>query len=680
MKTMLRKRYGERGQVLILSVVAVVILAAAILVFFDVQRIMRGKIKVMSGIDAAALTGAAWQKNSLNLIGELNLVKACSVLVSDSIYGIGRTSDTFMKITPSDNPAVLAASVAAARQELAHLKTAADMLTEMQVRVAFVGPLIGFGAAQQAAKNNGLPHNYDCNRYLIDLYNEINNVDTYGNEDLAPQNYYGYEWRLPYASMIQEILGSLDPNSATGVAVGTSVEHIGMPRLYTDPPTTPNFVAYLQLRAVFDAIAANDWCVLQVLLEADYSGKWWGSIKVDINRKFLGGSEILPLHTTYTTGQQIYDFANQAGYLDDAIQRKSGRADQIVKLGDLYNRLDPVTPGGSVNWADTDMKFNPLPSITWATFGGRWGSYENFHISKEEWEGYLRNSFREGADYYSGALSHFSVRVPNKTLSSRYNLFSGFQGIGTPSARKTTYASSSSSSSSSSSRPGRITYEQSHPVRGSSASIYTGNAQTSSPSSSQTSTQSSSSSGNKASQVLNTYADRAVSGQARMTTEYIRFNATAKPYGSLKASDGKVHFPFAAGMVLPVFDKVALIPVALERTYGNSMDDRAWIIYLTKYLPALGTVDNLDDVRNVMEPEHYKLVEEAGYVALIKKLTNAAWRAGGVNWLQSEATGYDQYDSSGNYIGHVIQSLNRDHCLDWLSGGGGYRTGPGELH
>ncbi|OQA87005.1 MAG: hypothetical protein BWY31_01049 [Lentisphaerae bacterium ADurb.Bin242] len=628
MKTILRKRYGERGQVLILSVVAVVILAAAILVFFDVQRVMRGKIKVISGIDAAALTGAAWQKNFLNLIGELNLVKACDVLVSNSLYGIGRTNDNFMKITPSSDPAILAASVAAARQELAQLKTAADMLTEMQVRVAFVGPLIGFGAAQQAAKNNGIPHNDDCNRFMIDLYNNINDMDIYGNEDLAPQNYYGYEWRLPYAAMIQEIVGSLDPNSATGVAVGTSVEYLGMPRLYTDPPTTPNFVAYLQLRAIFDAIAANDWCVLQALLEADYSGKWWGNIKVDINRNFLGGSEILPLHTTYTTGQQIYDFADQAGYLDDATQRKSGRADQVVKLGDLYNRLDPVTPGGSVNWADTDLKFNPLPSITWATFGDRWGSYENFNISKDDWSIYLRNSFREGADYYSGALSHFSVRVPNKTLSSRYNLFSGFQGIGPSSARKTTYASSSSS-------------------------------------------------GNKASQVLNTYADRAVSGQARMTTEYICFNATAKPFGSLKATDGKVHFSFAARIVLPVFDKVALIPVALERTYGNSMDDRAWIIYLTKYLPALGTVDNLDDVRNMMEPEHYKLVEEAGYIALIKKLTNAAWRAEGVNWLNSEATGYDQYDSSGNYIGHVIQSLNRDHCLDWPSGGGGGGPRPG---
>ena len=56
--SVLRQRSRERGQVLILAVLAMVILTTAVLVLFDVQRIMRGKIKVMSGIDAAALTGA----------------------------------------------------------------------------------------------------------------------------------------------------------------------------------------------------------------------------------------------------------------------------------------------------------------------------------------------------------------------------------------------------------------------------------------------------------------------------------------------------------------------------------------------------------------------------------------------------------------------------------------------
>ena len=133
--SVLRQRSRERGQVLILAVLAMVILTTAVLVLFDVQRIMRGKIKVMSGIDAAALTGAAWQKNSLNLIGELNLVKACDVLISDALYGIGGNPDDYMKLQLPQNPtpAEIEAAVEKARQELAQLKNSADMLTEMQV-------------------------------------------------------------------------------------------------------------------------------------------------------------------------------------------------------------------------------------------------------------------------------------------------------------------------------------------------------------------------------------------------------------------------------------------------------------------------------------------------------------------------------------------------------------------
>ena len=621
--SVLRQRSRERGQVLILAVLAMVILTTAVLVLFDVQRIMRGKIKVMSGIDAAALTGAAWQKNSLNLIGELNLVKACDVLISDALYGIGGNPDDYMKLQLPQNPtpAEIEAAVEKARQELAQLKNSADMLTEMQVRIAFVGPLIGFGAAQQAAKNNGLPSNYNCNQYLIDLYGEIHNPETYGNPAIAPQIYYGYSWRMPYAAMIQEILGGLDAASATGAAVGTSVRHIGMPRLYTDPPTKPNFIAYLQMRIIFDAIAANDWCMLQALLDADYSGKWWGSIKVDRNEEFLGGSEILPIHVNYVTGQQVYDFANDAGYLDDAVKRKKGRDSLLVKLSGHYNDLDPVSSNGELNPDDADLKFNPLPSITWAVFGEQWRSYGNAGISSDDWEKYLRSGFREGMDYYSGALSYFSVSVPNRTLTRNTNPAEAL--------RRQTAASDN---------------------------------------------------GNPLWRRMGRYADRAARAQRRSSTVGIRFSATAKPFGILKAQDGSVHHPFAAAMVLPVFTQTALIPVALERSYGTAMDDRAWILYLTEFLPALGMSDTLEDAQRYMKPEHYQTVKEAGYIDLIRKLADPAWRAEGIRWLNSEATGYDKYDEYGNFIGHVTQTLNRDHCLDWGSGGGGYRTGPGELH
>ena len=616
-----QKRRGAGGQVLLLAVLAMVILVIAIMVLFDVQRIMRGKIRVMSGIDAAALTGAEWQKHTLNIIGELNLIKACTVLISDSIYGIGGDPENFLKVNVSEDAteAEIAAAIQKARQELAQLKKSADMLTEMQVRVSFVGPLIGFGAAQQAAKNNGLPHNRNCTEYLIDFYELIMDDDIYGNPDIVPQTYHNYAWRYPYANMIFALAGSRDRDNATGAAVGTMVKHMGMPNLYADPPTNPNFIAYLQLRAVMDAIAANDWCMLKTLLDADDSaflGKWWGNIKINPNRDFLGCSEILPIHADYSEADQIFDFANGPGYLADAISRKSGRDALLVPLSNLYNKTDPVNADGSLNRNDGDMKFNPLPAITWAIFADKWRTYAD----TSEWNQYLRSGFREGYDYYSGALSYFSVSVPNNSFLMRHNIPSDFRKAGGDT-------------------------------------------------------------GGTAWGRMRSYSDKASRDiSSNMTRQGIRFMATAKPFGVLKTKDGKTHRPFDAGMILPVFNQAALIPVALEIPDGAEMEDRAWIIYLTKFLPALGEVDSLDKVKDVMKKEHYEIVNNAGYIGLIRKLQDPAWRAAGRAWLDAVAPWTYIKDESGKIIGREPETRNRDHCFDWKSGSGGYRRGPTSLH
>ena len=176
-------------------------------------------------------------------------------------------------------------------------------------------------------------------------------------------------------------------------------------------------------------------------------------------------------------------------------------------------------------------------------------------------------------------------------------------------------------------------------------------------------------------------ASKASDAIKRSTGHGIRFDAAAKPFGVLKAKDGTVHYPFDARMILPVFEKTALIPVSLESPDGLLMEDRAWIIYLTKFLPALGTVNSLDEVKNVMKPEHYNIVDRAGYIGLIRKLQDPEWRRAGREWLDAEATGHDIFDPlTHNKIGHVIDTRNRDHCFDWLkSGSGGPRYGPSVL-
>ena len=54
-RTALRRGRGEQGQVLILAVVALILVIIAVLLLFDVQTVIRGKVKAQNGVDAAAL-------------------------------------------------------------------------------------------------------------------------------------------------------------------------------------------------------------------------------------------------------------------------------------------------------------------------------------------------------------------------------------------------------------------------------------------------------------------------------------------------------------------------------------------------------------------------------------------------------------------------------------------------
>ena len=609
-----RRLRSERGQTLILGLMAVVILIVGILVLFDVQRVIRGKIKVMSAIDAAALTGAKWQQNTLNLIGEMNLIKACTVLITDPAYGIGGDLETF----PGGDDS-----------EKEQLKHSADLLTQMQVRVAFVGPLIGFGAAQQAAKNNGLTYNESCNTFLQEMLSDISSVEYYGNPDIVKQEYYGFRWRDPYAKMISAILGPSDNGTSKGVAVGTNVDYLGMPKLLADrserPPVT--VVNYLQNRTVMEAIAAEDWCILRALLPNNdgiyYQEKWWGNIEIEHSKKSLEGSEILPVHVKTSEGGDFYTRADENGMLDEVIQRIPGREEELKKLGTAYKTGENSDDG----------KNHSLPELSWSIFDSDWCSYSEYGVDTGSWENYLRGPFRQGVDYRSGALSYFSIRVPDETILRQFRFREKFSR---PTNRTQTEVD-------------KIGFQFGGTQSGMGEQINQYGAQTES---------------------ALTYFDD--------DDFQITFDATAKTLGYLKTEEGAIRYPFIAGMVLPVFEKVTLIPVALEPVYGMPMDDRAWIIYVTKYLPALGKVNNIDDVEGQLTREEFALCRK--YHKLIKDLDNLTWRLRGREWLNAEATGHDVRDAFDNVIGHVTDTTNEDHCDDWGSGGGGNRYGPGKLH
>ena len=97
--TLRHLRKGQGGQVLAFALVLMIVVVVAAFIIFDIQTVIRGKVKGQNAVDAAALTGATWQLHGLNLIGELNLAKASTVLISDMLFGIAKQDGEMYMIT-----------------------------------------------------------------------------------------------------------------------------------------------------------------------------------------------------------------------------------------------------------------------------------------------------------------------------------------------------------------------------------------------------------------------------------------------------------------------------------------------------------------------------------------------------------------------------------------------------
>lgn len=654
MKNKLRKLMRtSSGQTLLLGVISLVIIVVGILLLFDVHTVIRGKMKSQTAVDAAAIAGANWQMHSLNLIGELNLIKACNVLISDPLYGISGDPDEFAKMKEANEYESIDAlnkDLNRAYQEKLKLVNAAALLTQMQTRVAFVGPLVGYGAAQQAAKNNGLNYNRDAGDFDLLMLDAIRDDDIYGDTSVA-QVINDFEWRIPYASMLENILdiGTSDDSDndgdnrvARGIAVGTKVLRLGTPNLYTDPPAEPDFTSYLTSRSLYSAIESDYWCVLKDILRMSYSAKWWGEIRLGKNQTFIGSSEILPLHVRFFKGTSPYNTADETGLLD-RYQQQPGRED-LVKLGSSFDAYDPYqydkldngdgtfTLSVRLNAAgqpirnsnDTDLKFNILPDISWATYDEYWVHYDSSLANT--WESdYLAGSFKPGVNYSSGALSYFISRQSTKTVSGNI--------------RKNSNGSDTLGGALDFHGKGNLGRQESRFAQRMSAAEYN------------------------------------ITESPRITTD-----ALAKPFGSISVADGSNLAPFQVGMLLPVFEKTALIPVSLEPVYGMSSVDYDWYLFISKFLPALGESNSIDEAAGKLDARTRS--RTAWYAQMLKKLDNPEWRQKGIQWLKAEATGHNIYDINGKFISHVTDTINEDHCNDWPSGGGGggTRYGPGKLH
>lgn len=622
---------GQGGQVLACALIFMIIVVIAVFLLFDLHTVIRGKVKGQAAVDSAALTGATWQQHTLNLIGELNLVKATTILTTDFV---NETKDGQNRIiTHMKNPeeytdengkfkaAEFYEDANQALQDFHFLESELALLSQMQTRVSFVLPLIGYGAAQQAAKNNGLDTNYSACTSVREMYNDIMDGDYYGDPMIAQPVINGYSWRLPYAQIIYSILASGGEGKDNGIAVGTNSMRIGTPILVADPPN--KLTSYLTSKRFYEAILANSWCELKDVLELNYEGAWWGNFKCEYEDTFLQEAEILPVQIDFFQGSTPYHSAK----ISTVFPRRFTENSRYFLLGDLYDNYDPYhirydSDTGTLDFSqmrydsngipvknenDKDLNFNILPEFTWCVYDETWTSYDD--EQRKFWKDYLRSEFREGYDYFSGALSWFHMQQDLKTITG--NLSEGQGGLG----RTFTNVGD-----------GRAGSE----IQSAESSL-------------------------------------------RTSVHEIETDALAKPFGRIKTDGGEYKPPFYAGnLVLPVFTDVALLPVSLEPVRGHSQVDHDWILFLKEYIPLLGESETLDEVwEKVMERYSGHSHKFTRYHHALIKLNDPAWRQKGIDWLNTPIA----HDKDGNPV-----KYKKDNCNYWPGGGEGKRTGPSKLH
>lgn len=658
---------GEHGQVLILAIVALILVIIAALLLFDVQAVIRGKVKAQNGVDAAALTAAEWQKHSLNLIGELNLIRATGTLISDPFFARGVLdnpnsnaaeffSDLPQPLTQEEftlfpekaefyypdgslNTEKLVEEIVRVEKEKRFLDALDDLVSQLQTRISFVGPLIGFGAAQQAAKNNGLTFDLEASEDFIEYLNEVGNDGIY--EHSTPAFINDYAWRTPYLSMLESILDysvaqneftGRTENRAYGIAAWADHTEVGMPRLTANPPT--DLSGYLGNPRYYEMIHARDWCGLDNLLRLDFSGNWWSGFECEFDYDFSEESEILPLHIDFTDSVDKYNTARDekalSRYLEggnrlfsdlfndenpyeyevsddvETSEEHDGNKHKYYTFTKINITIDAELFEQTYNDKDADRRYDLLPRLSWATYDPTWSSINDNGTEDNDQDdidmGWLRGSFKQGMDYHSGARAYFLTHQSTATVSG--SMGRPRRGIRSPDIGQV-FANTD--------------------ARGNAMAI---------------------------SYDLN---------MLNNTNRKIETDAKARPLGRIRTEDGSFLRPFEAGrMILPIFTETALIPIFSEpsETKGGlgGRNRRAWIRYLKEFVPLLSESSSIQDAWDQaaqLYPNH--LGDFAYYVAALNLLDDPDFRQAGLDWL----------------------GANRENCNKRKVGGGGGGLGSG---
>ncbi|MGE4564509.1 MAG: hypothetical protein AB7F32_06545 [Victivallaceae bacterium] len=368
---MKKKSSRQSGQVLLIAVVVLFALILGSIMLFDYHNTIRAKIKVETAQQAAAMAGANWQVTGLNMIGQLNLVKA-SILVDDGGFAVPYVlTDEYRK--PLTVPQAI-------QYAIDRRASRVQALSEAQSRVSFVVPLLGCLAVQQTAKQNGMPANNTMFEYYASRTLPIH--------DDRERPIQGYDWFTPYLKLVSEI-------ASQGAAVRVNSRNSEMPEVWSS--NIGSLRLLLSDPGLYRAIQTDDYCYWQLMKLAkqgtDPAGNWW---RADYNAApFVEESELMTLGITY-----------------------GGSDVSTLDLADGY----------ASNWQEPAERLTTgkLNEVNWALYDSRWfpTSYDEnaYRETQSNWQrGYwLRNDIKPGLLYegaYTAVDNYINVPRFNRTAA-----------------------------------------------------------------------------------------------------------------------------------------------------------------------------------------------------------------------------------------------------------------------
>jgi hypothetical protein len=265
-----------------------VILFFVVLWNFDLRKTLHVKMVSQNGGDSAALMAARWQGITLNLVGDLNIMRALAISVGDM--------------------------------------TTESSVSNLQARLAFVGPMIGFMGAQQAAKNNGVFQNDEFTRAIRDhaavVRIEYPTVTAPDGTMLFPEPYEG-AWQ-EYADMLELVANN-------GVAVAPENAHF-----YSDYASGHMLLG----TAFYDAVQGRNWCWFyhsaMDLLETYTDYMWWAPLP--------------PVEHVAPVNSEIYGvgLAKHFTSLDSLVERET--LDEAAESHGLDTSFSPTALATNATW------------------------------------------------------------------------------------------------------------------------------------------------------------------------------------------------------------------------------------------------------------------------------------------------------------------------------------------